>query len=443
MLGCSTGWRMNINGTANGLDFARAVTLTGKQDVVAAGFTENTRSGFGFTVVKVSAEQGTELWRRVINGSANTSGIVNQATAVTIVDAGDVIAVGAIANAESSDDAIVVKFDGATATELWRQVINGASNGSDVARSVVLDSSKNVITAGYTSNLRGFADLSVIKFDGANGTELWRQIIIGSENGASEAAEIAVDARGDLVVVGFTWSPKMAGDFAVAKLDGVTGTVLWSKAISGTSPVSFDLAHAVTGDLAGDVIAAGYLRNSLTEDDFTVIKLDGTSGAERWRTTINGTSNGIDRALAIAVDVNGHVVAAGHIRNTETLDDFFVTKLDGITGSELWRQTINGDANGDDWAGTVSLDVLGNVVAAGATENRLTGTDFTVVRFDGASGRELWRKVINGTANNVDAAFAITTDASGNVIAVGRSQNTGTGDDFIVVKLTASNGRDF
>jgi hypothetical protein len=145
----------------------------------------------------------------------------------------------------------------------------------------------------------------------------------------------------------------------------------------------------------------------------------------------------------IAVDVNGHVVAAGHIRNTETLDDFFVTKLDGITGSELWRQTINGDANGDDWAGTVSLDVLGNVVAAGATENRLTGTDFTVVRFDGASGRELWRKVINGTANNVDAAFAITTDASGNVIAVGRSQNTGTGDDFIVVKLTASNGRDF
>jgi hypothetical protein len=29
------------------------------------------------------------------------------------------------------------------------------------------------------------------------------------------------------------------------------------------------------------------------------------------------------------------------------------------------------------------------------------------------------------------------------VIAVGRSQNTGTGDDFIVVKLTGSNGRDF
>ena len=86
---------------------------------------------------------------------------------------------------------------------------------------------------------------------------------------------------------------------------------------------------------------------------------------------------------------------------------------------------------------------MGDVIAAGATQNRLSGTDFIVIRFDGATGKELWRKVINGTANGVDAAFAITTDASGNVVGVGRSQNTGTGDDFIVVKLTASNGRDF
>ena len=199
----------------------------------------------------------------------------------------------------------------------------------------------------------------------------------------------------------------------------------------------------MTVDLTSDVIAAGYLTNSLTQDDFTVIKFDGMSGAERWRKTINGTSNGVDRALAVAVDLNGNVVAAGHIRNAETSDDFFVIKLDGITGSELWRQTINGDANGDDWAHTVSVDLMGDVVAAGATQNRLTGTDFTVVRFDGASGSELWRNVINGTANGVDAVFAITKDASGNVIAVGRSQNTGTGDDFIVVKLTASKGRDF
>ena len=82
------------------------------------------------------------------------------------------------------------------------------------------------------------------------------------------------------------------------------------------------MAHAVSLDFAGDVNVAGYLRNNMTEDDFTVIKLDGTSGAEQWRKTINGTSNGVDRALAVAVDLNGNVVAADHIRNAETSDDF-------------------------------------------------------------------------------------------------------------------------
>ncbi len=436
MLGCSTAWRMNINGTANGSDYAGAVTLTDKNDVVAAGATQNTGSGFGFTVVKLSNQQGRELWRRVNNGTANPLINGSHATGVTIAGGKDVIAVGSIAGAETSDDGIVVKFDGASGTELWRQVITGKRNGSDLARSVVLDSSGNVITAGYTSNLRPYHDLTVIKFDGAKGTELWRQIISGSENGASEAVEVAVDARGDLVVVGFIWNLETAGDLAVAKLNGASGAVQWRTMISGTSRVSFDMAHAVSLDLAGDVSVAGYLRNSLTEDDFTVIKFDGTSGAERWRKSINGTSNGVDRALALAVDLNGNVVAVGHIRNAETLDDFFVIKLDGITGSELWRQTINGDTNSDDWARTVALDLVGDVVAAGATQNRLTGTDFTVVRFNGASGRELWRTVINGTAHGVDAALAITTDAPGNVVGVGSSENTGTGDDFIVIKLT-------
>lgn len=441
MVACSTGWQINVNGTANGLDSARAVTVTNADDVVAAGFTENTGTGFGFTVVKFSGRQGKELWRRVINGPTNPSNTVNQATAVRTDSAGDVLAVGVIYNTETLDDVLVVKFDGANRTELWRQVINGSGNRYDVARSVVLDPSRNVITAGDTLNLRRYSDFTVIKFDGVSGTELWRQVITGSDKGGSEATEVAADARGDVLAVGFITNSETGNDFAVVKLDGLSGTVLWTKTISGMDSPLFDMAHAVTVDLAGDVIAAGYLANILTDDDFTVIKLDGTSGAERWRKVINGTANGADdRALAVTADVEGNVVAAGHIRNTETLDDFTVIKLEGVSGAELWRQMINGDANGEDWAGTVSVDVTGDVVAAGATKNKLTGTDFTVVRFDGASGKELWRKVINGTANDVDAADAVATDSAGNAVAVGRTRNAGTGDDFTVVKLTASEG---
>ena len=89
MLGCSTGWRMNINGTANGSDYAGAVTLTDKNEVVAAGATQNTGSGFGFTVVKLSKQQGRELWRRVINGTANPPITGSHATGVTIAGGKD------------------------------------------------------------------------------------------------------------------------------------------------------------------------------------------------------------------------------------------------------------------------------------------------------------------------------------------------------------------
>ena len=107
MVACSTGWQINVNGTANGLDSARAVTVTNADDVVAAGFTENTGTGFGFTVVKFSGRQGKELWRRVINGPTNPSNTVNQATAVRTDSAGDVLAVGVIYNTETLDDVLV------------------------------------------------------------------------------------------------------------------------------------------------------------------------------------------------------------------------------------------------------------------------------------------------------------------------------------------------
>lgn len=48
--------------------------------------------------------------------------------------------------------------------------------------------------------------------------------------------------------------------------------------------------------------------------------------------------------------------------------------------------------------------------------------------------------MINGTANDLDAADEVATDSAGNVVAVGRTRNAGTGDDFTVVKLTASEG---
>ena len=127
-----------------------------------------------------------------------------------------------------------------------------------------------------------------------------------------------------------------------------------------------------------------------------MVKLDGASGAERWRQGINGTANGNDGARAVAVDAVGDVVAAGFIMNSGGTLDFAVVKLDGASGAERWRQGINGTANGSDAAVAVAVDAAGDVVAAGTTRN--SGTlDFTVVKLRGTDGGDFEASACVGT----------------------------------------------
>ena len=70
---------------------------------------------------------------------------------------------------------------------------------------------------------------------------------------------------------------------------------------------------------------------------------------------------------------------------------------DAAQGSLLWQQTLNGtEANSFDEARSVAVDNQGNVVAAGRTENTGTAGDFTVAKFD-RDGTLLWQQTLNGT----------------------------------------------
>ena len=77
------------------------------------------------------------------------------------------------------------------------------------------------------------------------------------------------------------------------------------------------------------------------------------------------------------------------------------------------QSNINGTVNGNDQALAVTVDPASDVIAAGFTTNPSTGSDLTVIKFDGATGAELWRQVINGTADGDDRALAVTVDPEG------------------------------
>lgn len=342
-------------------------------------------------------------------------------------------------------DFTVAKFSGADGTELWRQVIGGGRLYHS-ASAVVVDSGGYVVAAGYTNGFYCFflfcSNFTVIKFDASTGKELWRRIITSTTNGGDAAAAVAVDSFGNVVAAGYIWNEGTFSDFTVIKFDGVTGAELWRQVITGTAFRSYDSASAVAVDAAGNVVAVGLTGNEGTANDFTVTKLNGATGAELWRQVINGSASSWDSATELAIDPAGNVMAAGYTVNKGTDSDFTVIKFNGATGAELWRQVINGSASSNDRAtGAVAIDAAGNIIAAGSIWNTGTGEDLTVIKLDNTTGTELWRRVINGVANGSDTASAVAIDSAGNVVAAGGTQNNGTSSDFTVVKLDGLTGQ--
>ena len=398
---------------------ANSVTVDGSGDVVAVGTT-----GGDFTVIKFSGATATQLWRKEIAGTAGGG----EANAVKVDVSGDVIAAGRLSNTDTASDFTVIKFSGATGAELWRKEVAGTTRGFDNAASVTVDGSGDVIAAGVL--IRSFRDFTVIKFSGATGVELWRQEIDGTASDFDDqAVSVTVDGSGDVIAAGMLENTGSGTDFAVIKFSGATGVELWRQEIDGTCGID-DVALAVTVDGSGDVIAAGSIEPLFP--DFAVVKFSGTTGVELWRQVIEGLS-AFDRAVSVTVDGSGDVIAAGEHRR-----DFTVIKFFGATGTELWRKRVDASTRLDQ-AVSVTVDGSGDVIAVGTLKKPINDDDFTVIKFSEATGAELWRHEIDGGANRFDKASSVTVDGSGDVIAVG-SLSTGPSSDFTVIKFRGTDG---
>lgn len=425
-------WQTNINGTANSTDWANAVAVDAVGNVIAAGSTQNTDSGQKFTVVKFDKATGAELWRRVLNGTANDHDF---AAAVAVDAMGDVVAAGYTEDGGESSRFTVVKLNGATGAELWYQLFDGDAVGWGLAYQVAVDHTNNVIAAGTTHNSEtGYIYFTVVKYDGVSGVELWRSVINGTVNGDGQAWALAVDGVGNVVTGGYTngnctdiQCMDRVSDFTIVKFDGVSGAEVWRKEINGTvKGPSF--AHAIAVDFSGDVVAAGATTNAGTSNDFTVAKLDGANGAELWRRIINGSANDRDSVNAVTLDAAGNIVGVGYIGNVESGQDFIAVKLDAV-GTELWRRIISGTDNGYDSANAVALDSSGDVVAAGMGGNIGPSDAFAVIKLAGTSGAELGRWL----SESAGMAQAVVLDAAGNVVAAGTTSH-----DFTVVKFNGT-----
>jgi hypothetical protein len=98
------------------------------------------------------------------------------------------------------------------------------------------------------------------------------------------------------------------------------------------------------------------------------------------------------------VDAAGDVVAAGWTTDMDAAPNFFtVIKFDGVTGAERWRRIIP-TPSGCCLSGVSAVDAAGDVVAAGSVQDN-DGSHYTVVKLRGTDGGDFGTNACKGSGS--------------------------------------------
>jgi uncharacterized delta-60 repeat protein len=210
--------------------------------------------------------------------------------------------------------------------------------------------------------------------------------------------------------------------------------IQWVSRYTSTG-ANIDKAQSLALDASGNVYVTGIGRGASGNFDYITIKYD-NAGAQQWVATYNGPGNGYDEARSIAVDASGNVYVTGWSAGVGNNYDYATVMYDAA-GAQQWASRYNGPANGFDEAYAVAVDASGNVYVTGGSDGSGTGSDFATIQYNSA-GVQQWASRYTNTGANIDAGFAITLDASGNIYVTGYSFGTGADQDYATVKYNSA-----
>ncbi|MBY0276620.1 PQQ-like beta-propeller repeat protein [Candidatus Binatia bacterium] len=425
-------WRTRLVDREGTLDYVVSLATDASGDVVVIGGTSDPGAANDAVVWKLSGADGRELWRFRFDGPGRDA---DYATDVAVDASGDVI-VGGVSHL-IAEDMLAIKIDGETGLEKWHAVVPGPVAGQDQGLAVAIDAHGDVAVVGDATTAGPVDRFAAIKLRGTDGELLWRAFAAGPDDNG-QASGAAFDAAGDLVVVGSIAFAATGFDVAVVKLDGATGAERWHRYVDGSAH-DFDFGAQLTVSASGDVVAVGGVVNTGSGHDVLVLRL-GPDGSERWRRDIDGGTARYDSGAAVSL-VGDRVVLAGAIDGTSYDDGRFAALgLDGATGAETWRLTRDGDADGRDEAVFAVAASDGGVLIGGALANLGTQGDGLVLAVDAASGAVRWERNLNVIRRADGEATAVAVDAAGDAVVAGVTSDPATADDVTVVKLGGASG---
>jgi len=286
-----------------------------------------------FTVLSLDAG-GNERWLYRRDGSANS---IDGAESVVFGPDNRIYACGQSSEAASSDDFIVTCLD-QNGVEQWVYTYNGPGDDLDRAHALICGTDGNIYIAGESVNSSPGhdADFVVISLD-AGGNERWVYRYNDVSSQWDGAYDIACDQNGGIYATGNTWAGAQNDDAIVVGLDP-SGTEKWIYTYNGTTNRDNDHGSRMQYGQDGNLYIAGSSNvvNDIDNSECLAICVD-TSGHEQWVYRYNGSEPSRDMFRSVTYGTGGDVYFAGLSHDSLTETDYTVVKLNTQTMVEEKR----------------------------------------------------------------------------------------------------------
>lgn len=296
---------------------------------------------------------------------------------MTLDGAGDVIVTGRMFETGREDELVTIKFRGSDGEFLWENKEGGPARLDDRALAVACGASDDPVVVGLLQNADATASLLVVRYDGLDGGILWSDLQPNLVNDLSGDGWAAVDAAGDAVVAWKSWGGATSYDIRVVKYDGADGSELWSRTYNHAGANADDPSHMIL-DAAGDVLLAG-----TTAGDYLTVKLSGADGATQWSATYEGPQGWYDVANHVTIAPDGAVLVTGFSDGVGSGWDVATVAYDGATGKQQWVARWGGENGATDEGRCLALDGTGTrLYVSGYSYGSATGMDELVLAYE-------------------------------------------------------------
>lgn len=379
-----------------------------------------------------SKGQVTQEWVRIYNPTPRSN---SNADKSAMDEFGNFIVAGRSEITDTnSTDLIILKY-GSSGNLLWESRYNGPANNTETFKDMVLDDSCNIYVtcSSFEGAALGNINWVTLKYS-PNGVLLWKQSLDWTLHKEDVPFSITLDNQNNVFVAGYVWAPPLPYqnfDIAIAKYNGITGDLIWTNSYNCYEFFP-EWGYSVTADDSGNAYVSGYSKrqSNPSQNVIVTIKYD-SSGNQIWiREFLRATAEYAIPMYSEIDNENNTVICGNYNGNTD-----FVTLKYNPQGDLLWSNYFNGVGNNIDVCNAIHIDDSSYIYICGRSVNSGTGTDLLLIKYK-PDGDTSFVRYFDSGSNLTDEAFAIAVDSTRNVYLTGRT--TIIGSDFLTVKYSST-----